>query len=220
MKSIEKFFIYDIIVCERNIEFMKTDKKEIILNATEKLLVNVSDNDLSMSMIAKEAGIAKGGIYYHFKSKEEVLYAVIKRAYSKAIREYLENMNSSLAAIDKLRTLFHSLLKKEFRDEKKNLLIALHINENPLLHNYLKLVAIEEISPILEKILIQGKDEGIIDLKVTPSETSEMIIAVLSFLLDGNIFNTEKSDNKLTLFSKVLDLCLGAEPGTFSFISE
>lgn len=197
---------------------MKTDKKEIILNAAEQLLSKISDSDLSMSMIAKEAGIAKGGIYYYFKSKEEVLYAVIQRAYGKAVHEYLAAIDPGLSAVEKIKILFQSIIKKEFQNEQQNLLIALNINENVQLHNYVKLTAIEEISPILEKILIQGEEEGLINLKAEPSETAEMIVGILSFLLDGNIFNSEKSESKLTLFSKVLDLCLGAQPGTFGFL--
>lgn len=198
---------------------MKNDKRELILNSAENLMLSVADTDISISMIAKEAGIAKGGIYYYFKSKEEIMYAVLKRAYRRAILDYSELESPELPALEKIKLLFRSIIQSEFSDSQQNILRSLHINESVQLHNFAKLIAIQEISPVLEKILIQGKDEGIIHLKVTPYEISEMIVAVLTFLLDGTIFSTEKSDEKLKLFSKVLDICLDAKPGTFSFIS-
>ena len=69
---------------------MKADKREIILDAAERLMMKTSQNDISVSLIAKEAGIGKGSIYYYFKSKEEIMYAVIERGYRKALHEYFQ----------------------------------------------------------------------------------------------------------------------------------
>lgn len=199
---------------------MKNDKRELILNSAEKLMHSLSDNDISISMIAREAGIAKGGIYYYFKSKEEILYAVLQRAYSRAISDYTERQSDSLPAIEKIRLLFDSIIQKEFSNSQLNILRSLNINESVQLHNYAKLIAIQEISPVLEKILIQGAEEGIIHIEIKPYEVSEMIVAVLTFLLDSTVFSNEKSDEKLRLFSRVLDTCLGAQTGTFSFLQK
>lgn len=198
---------------------MKNDKKELILNSAEHLMLS-EGTEISISMLAKEAGIAKGGIYYYFKSKEDILYAVIHRAYKRALSDYTLYEDSELSAVEKLKLLFNSMIQKEFRDKQHNILTSLHINDSVQLHNYVKLIAIQEISPVLEQILIQGKQEGILHIEVTPYEVSEMIVAVLTFFLDGTIFDDKTSNTKLKLFSRVLDICLGAKPGTFSFIGD
>lgn len=70
--------------------------------------------DITVDMIAKNAGIGKGSIYYYFKSKEEIIDAVIERSYSLAIREYFENVSKQSSTAEKLKTLFRSMLTKEF----------------------------------------------------------------------------------------------------------
>lgn len=197
---------------------MKTDKKEIILDAAERLMMKASQNDISVSLIAKEAGIGKGSIYYYFKSKEEIMYAVIERGYRKALHEYFSCIDSQLPAIEKIKMLFFCTIKKEFNDNRENLFRKLHVNDDVILHNYVKHIALAEMSPVLEKLLLQGIEEGSIYTD-TPKESAEMIVAVLSFILDGTIFvNDIATYNKLKVFANVLNTCLSAEKGSFDFL--
>lgn len=197
---------------------MKADKREIILDAAERLMMKTSQNDISVSLIAKEAGIGKGSIYYYFKSKEEIMYAVIERGYRKALHEYFQCIDSSLPAVEKIKMLFFCTIKKEFNDNQKNLFRMLHVNEDVVLHNYIKHIAIAEMAPILEKLLVQGIEEGTIRTD-TPKESAEMIVAVLSFILDGTVFDSDAATyNKLKVFASVLNTCISAEDGSFDFL--
>ncbi|NPA59047.1 MAG: TetR/AcrR family transcriptional regulator [Epsilonproteobacteria bacterium] len=51
--------------------------RENILDAVFKLVYINGFHGTSMSMILKECGIAKGSLYHHFKSKKEMVLAVI-----------------------------------------------------------------------------------------------------------------------------------------------
>lgn len=197
---------------------MKADKRELILDAAEKLMLETSQNDISVALIAKQAGIGKGSIYYYFKSKEEIMYAVIERGYRTALHEYFSCIDQSLPAIEKIKLLFSCTIRKEFNDNRVNLFRMLHINDDVVLHNYMKHIAIAEISPILEKLLIQGIEEGTIRTE-TPKESAEMIVAVLTFILDGTIFDSDiLTYNKLKVFANVLNTCISAEKGSFNFL--
>lgn len=197
---------------------MKADKKELILDAAEGLMMQTSQNDISVSLIAKAAGIGKGSIYYYFKSKEEIMYAVIERGYRKALHEYFSCIDDSLPAIDKIKMLFFCSIKREFNDNQDNLFRKLHVNNDVILHNYIKHIAINEMSPVLEKLLLQGIEEGSIHTD-TPKESAEMIVAVLTFILDGTVFpNDTITYNKLKIFANVLNTCISAEKGSFDFL--
>lgn len=200
---------------------MKGDKRELILNSAEKLMRSVSCSELSVSILAKEAGIAKGGIYYYFGSKEEILYAVIERAYKKAVSEYKEDCSKEIPAVKKIRNLFKIIVKREFRNREDNILASLHDNDSALIHNYLKKAAIEQMSPVVEEILEQGINEKSIIIDEPADNVAETMVTVITSIMDGIVFSDrDEMHNKLELVSKVLDSSLGAKSGTFKFFSE
>ncbi len=75
---------------------MSEKKIDIILNSAEELMCSVTqpNKEITVDMIAKNAGIGKGSIYYYFKSKDEIVDAVIERSYSAAIREYFNDIRN------------------------------------------------------------------------------------------------------------------------------
>lgn len=200
---------------------MKIDKKDLIFDAMEQLMSTVPYKDISVNTIAKKAGIGKGSIYYYFKSKDEILYALIERSYRRAIHEYFESIQSESDAmsLEKIKKLFQIIITKEFKDNEKNLIVTLHLNNDLLLHNKMKYIAIQEISPILTELFEQGIKEGSIKTDM-PKESAEIIVAVLTFLLDDTNFpeNSVNMKNKLKIFAGVLETCLKTEPGSFDFI--
>lgn len=67
----------------------KENIKDFILNATEKLLDSQSLDDISLAQIASEAGISKGTLYYHFKTKEDILLAIADRHLERQLDDFL-----------------------------------------------------------------------------------------------------------------------------------
>ena len=57
----------------------KENIKEIILDATYRLLETNALADISLADIAKEAGISKGTLYYHYKTKGEIFFDITDR---------------------------------------------------------------------------------------------------------------------------------------------
>lgn len=198
---------------------MKNDKRNQILDAMEQLMETTPDKDISVNLIAKTAGIGKGSIYYYFESKEEILDAVIERSYKKAIHEYLDGIKSETSLLKKIKSLFRSMIQQEFHDKQKNLILTLHLHEDTLLHNKMKLVAIQEVAPVLEELLKQGIQEESIHTE-TPKESAEMIVAVLTFFLDGTVFSEDDASmqKRLKIFASVLETCLQTEKGSFDFL--
>ena len=200
---------------------MKTNKRNLILDSAERLMFVMPDKDITINLIAKEAEIGKGSIYYYFRSKDEIINAVIERCYKKAIHEYFRAVNNYLTAVEKIKCLFQSMIKKEFHDNQQNCIIALHLNEDILLHNKMKQVAIDEVSPILTEILKQGVAEGSM-LTDAPEESAEIIVGVLTFLLDdfSSTIDTHRTYNKLKILANVLETCLRTAEGSFNFLYE
>lgn len=196
----------------------KMNKRDLILDTTEELMCQ-TDNDFSVDTIAKKAGIGKGSIYYYFNSKEEIIDAVIERSYSNAIQEFFADVYNQSNALLKIKTLFRSVIKQEFNNSRKNILTAFHVHDNLLLHTKMMIISIKTISPILTKLLSEGVEDGSIHTD-TPQESAEMIVAMLTFLLDNSFFpaDNESLYRKLKLYANVLETCLQTEKGSFDFL--
>ena len=57
----------------------KDNVKELIIISTEKLMKKQKLADISFASIAKEAGISKGTLYYHYKSKNDILFDIMDK---------------------------------------------------------------------------------------------------------------------------------------------
>lgn len=57
----------------------KDDVKSAVLNAAQRLLETGSWDGISLADIAKESGVSKGTLYYHYKTKGEILFELANR---------------------------------------------------------------------------------------------------------------------------------------------
>ncbi|MDE6781447.1 MAG: TetR/AcrR family transcriptional regulator [Ruminococcus sp.] len=200
---------------------MKENKIEIILNAAEEIMCTMEtpNRDMTVDMIAKKAGIGKGSIYYYFESKDEIIDAVIERSYSSAIREYFAVTDNCINTFEKLKLLFASMIRKDFLDNSRNVITSLHVQGDIMLYYKMMMMAIKTVSPILTQILKDGVKDGSLHTE-TPEESAEMIVAMLTFLLNRSFFpsDDESMYRKLKLYAKVLETCLATEKDSFSFL--
>lgn len=79
----------------------REDRERLILDYTEKTLLEKGYYDVSMDEIAIGVGIAKGTLYLHFPKKEDLVYALVK-----------PKMNSFLSSVEQARALPGSPKKK------------------------------------------------------------------------------------------------------------
>ena len=196
----------------------RPDKRELIYDALEELMLTVPFKEISVESIAQKANVGKGSIYYYFESKDEILDNVIERSYRRAIREYLNNISTEQSALGRIKQLFKSVIKKDFGNSRQNLIVTLHLHDDLVLHNKLKAIAVQELSPILTVLLEQGIEEGSIKLEF-PKESAEIIVTVLTVFLDtANSSDKGSSLKKLKIFANVLEICLETPKGSFDFL--
>ncbi len=68
----------------------KEDTKALILDATEMMLKENVLSEISLAKIAAAAGISKGTLYYHYKSKNEILCGITDRYLDKQWNDLVE----------------------------------------------------------------------------------------------------------------------------------
>lgn len=72
-RTVSKIFKRRSLMSEKEIH----ETKAKILKAAEKLFAEFGFNATSVDKIAKTAGLTKSNIYYHFKSKEEIITSLM-----------------------------------------------------------------------------------------------------------------------------------------------
>lgn len=193
------------------------NKKEIILNAMLELLKEGKAGSASVSEIAKKAGIAKGGMYYYFKSKEEVLDALVERQYKQIIEDcYVKVESYNKTALERLAYLlytYQSSYTETSLDE------YLHLPQNAAIHQKSLAKILTSLTPLISQIIIQGIEEKTFICEY-PEEYAQIIMSIFTFLFDPGIFTWSNKEivNKQKALADLLEKGLHCEKGSFTFL--
>ena len=193
------------------------NKKEIILDAMMEL-INEKSNP-SISEIAKRARMAKGGIYYYYSSKEEILDSLIDRSFSEIIENCRKKIQENeIDALSKFRLLFTTYFNQHITSEIDT---YLHLPQNAELHQKSLGKILTDISPILTDILKQGVDEEIFHCSY-PEEYAKIILSAFTFLLDRGIFRwtPNEMNHILKALADLLEKGLMLPLGSMSILYE
>lgn len=197
------------------------ERKNEILDTAEMLFYTKGYNKTTINDILQEIGIAKGTFYYYFKSKEEVMDAIIMRIVAADVASA-----KGIAASSELPTLvklFHILMvqKPKHGDRKEQLLEQLHQVGNAEMHQKSLVQTIIHLTPVLTAVIEQGIEEHIFQTEF-PKETVEFLIVSSTFLFDEGLFEWQPEEiiQKAKAFVHVMEMTLGAKKGSFDFIFE
>ncbi len=86
------------------------DRKQMILIAAMKVFSESGYKGSSVDDVAKEAGISKGAIYWHFKNKDDLFKSLLEYWTKEQFKVFKENLKQSHSVIDSL----HSMLTMPF----------------------------------------------------------------------------------------------------------
>lgn len=191
-------------------------RKKEILDASAKLFARNGYDKTSVASIIKEVEIAKGTFYHYFKSKEEVLDALIDNQVLK-FEEHAKSVveDTGLTATEKL---FRIIMGD--KDKEKDMLIeTLHKSNNEKLHLKSITASILALTPYLAQVVEEGVKEGIFNTPY-PKEATELLLVSSSFLFDEGIFKwqAEEMGKKVIAFVHMIETTLEAEKGSLSHI--
>ena len=76
---------------------MRTSSREAILSAALRVVDVEGGEELTYDSVAREAGLTKAGVMYHFPSKEDMMIAVIEHVITRWQNELLEELGVPFA---------------------------------------------------------------------------------------------------------------------------
>lgn len=189
-----------------------------ILDAAKRLFNAQGYHETQVSDIVKEIGVAQGTFYYYFKSKDEVLEAVVRQQLSEIIAE-IESFTAigSITAPRKMELIVSAILKN-IRGQNGLLFEYLHNDRYVHILDKIGRQGEELACPILLKIVREGVEEGNFAV-ACPEETIGFILAIVHCLIDS-LYKPCTEDHlayRLEIAGRLVETALGAPAGMLRF---
>ena len=194
-----------------------SERRSDIINAARQLFQTKEYDKATMQDVMDSLGIAKGTIYHYFKSKEELLEAVIHDIVDKNIEKMqalIERSNGN--SLQKIQLLVEA---GNIAADQSSILNHLHRRGNEAMHTRLLAATLIKQAPLYAKLIEQGCNEGIFQTD-TPRECAEFILSAVQFLTDMGIYPWTQEDliRRSQAFPKLIEQQLKAPPGSFQFM--
>ena len=205
-------------------------RREEIMDAAAELFHTKGYEETTTTDIMKRVGIAKGTLYYHFKSKEEILDAMVERMGNQLIARAMACAGRKEEPIEV--RLLHTLRSLQVDPvEGGEILEIMHQPRNLLLHEKARRMILREAGPILTGLIQEGIEEGLFACAY-PAQAVEMVILYVLIVFDGQrdagedlrqvtaegAEGDQVGKRTIAAFISNVERLFGAKEGTFAFV--
>ena len=185
------------------------ERKNEILDVAEELFAEKGFDSASTNDIINRIGIARGTLYHHFGSKEEILDAIVERMTHEGISRAKAIVADS--SIPLLSRFTGAVLALNINTKAgAEVLEQIHRPQNALLHQKMQERLLGGVVPLIAQLIEEGNTEGLFDSKY-PQEAPEMILLYSSIAFDELAELTpEEKERKSKAFICYTERILGA----------
>ena len=223
--SVVCYITHEVTKCQSNIgkgDFkmreMKSPevRKAEIMQASKKLFYEKGYLKTTTQDIINELKISRGLLYYHFDSKEDILYYIVEEHTKPLLLKFSSIANNkSLKAKEKVKVFIDSTIISESTAEKEDYAVhdALQLPGNTFMMDKINHKLSYHMSKCFSEIIKEGNEEGIFDVEY-PEEVSAYLMTAYTFVIsDKNFHNNEleKATNYLNAFKLLITQTLNSK---------
>lgn len=184
------------------------DTRSRILQSAFDIFCDKNFSNVLITEIAENIGMTKGAVYWHFKSKNDILIQLLEKIFSQTERDFIDICGTP-KSFGALRSYYKSTLMHRSQDKH-------HMNINKLMfrkHEWpedvqakaLVLIknSIENERKMLEMLIVKAQTDGKIRSDISPVTVSKVICAVFHglFILQlGEVLPADFTDHLDFLF--------------------
>jgi len=131
----------------------------------------------SIARIAREAGVTKGALYYHFRDKEDLLFAAVTERVGEFERKVLRDVVPSRDALSTLRRVVDACFFHATVSNHRRFIITLMVealDTNPRLSAEFRRI-LRGMRSFLAEVVRRGQDEGTLRADVDATAAAAMI---------------------------------------------
>lgn len=164
--------------------------REKILNTATQLFIQKGSEKTSMQDIAQTAGISNGAIYHHFKSKDEIVLAVIRsrqELMEEEMKQWLK-ATENLTGREQLQTILKSNLESQTARATDGIVGEYEKDAGfilTMMRDNLRIGA-----PLVSDIIKKGMADGSLRTQY-PDQAAEVFLLLVNFWMHGTIFESD-----------------------------
>jgi len=189
----------------------KEQKKKDIALGTKALILKDGINNITISQIAKAAGIGKGTVYEYFKNKDEIVFELVEilmQEHNKQKEAELSKFTSTREKVKSFFSFFYIDADKELREIYKQFTAIALSSTNEDMLNFQT-----ECYFLYEKWMEAIIQEGIQNKELKP-EIKELIMGIFAFAQGAFIMSVttnaitdlqQKIDNQIDMLFDLME---------------
>ncbi|MWV47102.1 TetR family transcriptional regulator [Paenibacillus sp. HJL G12] len=185
-----------------------------ILDAADELFFQKGFDGTSTNDILEKVGIARGTLYHHFKSKEDIMDALIDR-YKVRMLDAAQEIaaNKSIPVVERIIQVVMAL--NISGGGSAEMMDHIHKPQNALMHHKIQRVIISGVTPILAGIIREGIEEGLFNTPF-PYECMEMVVIYANTVFDDDYIEmtNEELAARMHAFIFNIERMLGVKQGS------
>jgi len=190
------------------------ERKNEILDVADELFGKKGFDGTSTNEILEKVGIARGTLYHHFKSKEEIMDALIER-YSDRLLGAAQEVaaDKTIPLVDRIIRVVMSMNLNSGSSEE--IMEHIHRPQNALMHQKIQKMIINGLTPILADIICEGIDQGMFNTPY-PYECMEMVVTYANIIFDDDMgqMTSEERATRVQAFIFNVERLLDVERGS------
>ncbi len=190
------------------------ERKNEILDVAERLFGTKGFDSTSTNDILNEIGIARGTLYYHFKSKEDILDAMIDRMTKRMVGKAKEVVNRKEVPVLQRLTMMILTLNVNDSNLSREILQQVHKPQNALMHQKMQERLMNGINPLMTDLIQEGIAQGICRTDY-PEEVVAMTFLYANTAFDDLMeYSEEEAQRKIEAFIYNLERLLEMKQGS------
>lgn len=161
-------------------EKQRQEREDLILQATQEVLLEKGYHETSMDEIAARVGIAKGTLYLHFARKEDIILTLLKHELQTALETIEQTETMTGTSRDKLTFILNTLYERLFSKNAQFLYMVFNSSELNSVIKEKSLPHIAQLSQRITDLLEEGKQAGEFDSAIPTDIMLNTFYTILS----------------------------------------
>jgi AcrR family transcriptional regulator len=190
------------------------ERRQEIIEVAQKLFIENGYLQTKVSDIVKAIGVSQGTFYNYFKSKEEIVDAIVNGYLAEIIQKILPIMGDGrLSALEKLEKMADCQLVVNMAVNKN-----IHGIKGVDIHERIISQFVRKLVPLQVEVMQQGVGEGTFQ-GGNLREFTELFVVAANVLFDPGIFNwnQEEFHQRLSFIIQLMETSFGTPEGSLSF---